>query len=171
MGVLKIITKAEADTDYLLNCFNYVIGGHTVPGCVGGINVYPLQAFMQMMNVKRYFGKTSGNQLVHFIISLDNKVFDPEVALHIAYEIAKYYGDRYQIIFGVHQNPRINRKGRATSYVHIHMIMNSVSFVDGKMYADNKGANYAFADHIKRITDDYNWKVVYGTSVADEEDE
>lgn len=51
------------------------------------------------------------------------------------------------------------------------MIMNSVSFVDGKMYADNKGANYAFADHIKRITDDYNWKVVYGTSVADEEDE
>lgn len=91
-------------------------------------------------------------------------------AKFIAYEIAKYYGDRYQIIFGVHRNPRINRKGRATSYVHIHMLMNSVSFVDGKMYADNKGANYAFADHIKRITDDYNWKVVYGTSEADEED-
>lgn len=169
MGVLKIITKAEADTAYLLNCFNYVIGGHTVPGCVGGLNVYPLQAFMQMMTVKRYFGKTSGNQLVHFIISLDKKVFDPEVALHIAYEIAKYYGNRYQILFGVHQALRMNRKGRATSYVHIHMIMNSVSFVDGKMYADSKGDNYTFVEHIKSVTYDYNWRVAYGASESDSE--
>ena len=26
----------------------------------------------------------------------------------------------------------------------------------------NKGANYDFVDHLKRVTNDYNWKVVYG---------
>lgn len=169
MGVLKIITDSEADNSYLLNCVNYVTGGHTVANCFGGMNICPQQAYMQMMAVKEYYGKTSGNQLVHFIISLDKKVFDSEIALNIAYDAAKYYSSRYQIVFGVHRDSRTRRNGRSSSYLHIHMIMNSVSFVDGKKYAENKGANYDFVDHLKRVTNDNNWKVVYGKVKSNDE--
>ena len=76
--------------------------------------------------------------------------------------IAGYYGDRYQIIYGVHRSHRNNRHGLIASYLHIHMIMNSVSFVDGKMYADNKGDTQRFLEHIKKVTGDHHWKIVYG---------
>ena len=51
--------------------------------------------------------------------------------------------------------------GQPASYLHIHMIMNFVSFVDGKMYADNKDDTHWFLDHIKKVTGDYHWKIVY----------
>lgn len=162
MGVLKVITKPEAETQYLLHCFQYIISGHTIPGCYGGINVCPERAYQQMLAVKQYYGKTTGNQLVHFVICLNKRIFDDEEALRVAYQIAGYYGDRYQIIFGVHHSDRENSYGQSSSYFHIHMMMNSVSFMDGKMYADNKGDTQKFVQHIKRVTGDYQWKTEYG---------
>ena len=162
MGTFKVITKPDAEQEYLLNCFRYIIGGHTIPECYGGINVCPERAYQQMMAVKQYYGKTTGNQLVHFVITLDHRVFDELDALLLADRIAGYYGNRYQIIYGVHRSHRNNRYGLIASYLHIHMIMNSVSFVDGKMYADNKGDTQRFLEHIKKVTGDYHWKIVYG---------
>ena len=45
--------------------------------------------------------------------------------------------------------------------------MNSVSFVDGRMYADNKGDTKKFVDFLKSVTKDYHWKVVYGVNDRD----
>ncbi len=163
MGVLKVIVKAEAEKAYLLNCFHYIIQGHTIPGCYGGINVCPERAYQQMLAVKQYYGKTTGNQLVHFVICLNKRIFDDEEALRVAYQIAGYYGDRYQIIFGVHHSDRENSYGQSTSYYHIHMVMNSVSFVDGKMYADNRADTGKFLEHIKQVTRDSHWKIEYGS--------
>ena len=162
MGLLKIITKPDADKEYLLNCFRYAIAGHTISGCYGGVNICPELAYQQMMAVKRYYGKTSGNQLVHFVICLNKNVFDEDDALGIACRIAEYYENRYQIIFGVHRNERTGTYGQMTSYLHIHMIINSVSFVDGRMFADNKGDIQKFVKHIKDVTRDYSWKIKYG---------
>ena len=162
MGILKVITKAEADNIYLANSILYVTGKHTIPGCYGGANVCPELAYEQMMAVKRYFGKTSGNQLVHFVVSFNNSLYDEEEILGLGYRIAQYFGNRYQLVFGVHQRVSHARNGTVSSYKHLHIIMNSVSFVDGKMYADNKGDTYKFIDYLKNLTHDKRWKVVYG---------
>lgn len=43
-------------------------------------------------------------------------------------ETVEYYSSRYQIVFGVHTDTR---------NIHIHFIMNTVSYVDGMMYSGN----------------------------------
>lgn len=167
MGILKVITKAEAENIYLAHSLLYVTGKHTIPGYYGGINICPENAYEQMMAVKRYFGKTSGNQLVHFVISFNNSFYGEDEILGLGYRIGQYFGDRYQLVFGVHHKVNHARNGTVSSYNHLHIIMNSVSFLDGKMYADNKGDTYKFVDFLKSITKDKHWKVVYGVDDKD----
>lgn len=42
--------------------------------------------------------------------------------------------------------------------------MNSVSFVDGRKYADNRADTYRFLEHIKHVTGDRYWKIRYGAN-------
>ena len=41
--------------------------------------------------------------------------------------------------------------------------MNSVSYIDGKMFSGNRTEMYAFLEHIKRVTGDNSWNVEYGS--------
>lgn len=41
--------------------------------------------------------------------------------------------------------------------------MNSVSYVDGKMFSGNRSELYAFLEYIKRVTNDKSWIVQYGS--------
>lgn len=93
-----------------------------------GVNPYNSEMMIQqMIAVKKMFHKEEGRQLRHIIVSFEKEWnVDPQTALYIAYDIARYYSNRYQICFGVHQN---------TDDIHIHFVMNTVSFIDGKMYS------------------------------------
>lgn len=53
----------------------------------------------------------------------------PQDLYYIALRISVYYGCSYQIVFGVHTD---------TEKIHIHFIMNTVSFIDGTMYSGNE---------------------------------
>ena len=44
---------------------------------------------------------------------------------------------------------------------HVHFIMNSVSYIDGKMFSGNCTEIYAFLEHIKRVTGDKSWTMEY----------
>ena len=164
MGLLKIIIKPEADKDYLKNAVNYIIKNDDTM-YYGGINVCPEKAYKQMRAVKKYFGKTSGNQLVHFIVCFSESIYDYNEVKEYAYQIAEYYKSKYQIIFGVHSEVRSNYTGSVKSQFHIHFIMNSVSFKDGKMYAENRKDVYKFVEHIATVTGDTWWRVKYGDNI------
>ena len=41
--------------------------------------------------------------------------------------------------------------------------MNSVSYIDGKMFYGNHSEIYDFLNYIKRITGDKSWKIKYGS--------
>jgi len=64
-----------------------------------------------MRSVKKYFGKTSGNQLVHFVVCFKENICDYNEVVNYAYQIAEYYKSRCQIIFGVHSEVRSNQMG------------------------------------------------------------
>ena len=53
---------------------------------------------------------------------------------------------RYQLVWAVHQ------KKRGDSLFHIHIIMNSVSFVDGKLYDSSKENLNKLCEEVERIT-------------------
>ena len=63
MGILKIMTKPDADAKYLENAIHYIIYGHSIVS--GGFNICPECALEQMQIVKNYYGKTGGNGTVY----------------------------------------------------------------------------------------------------------
>lgn len=160
MGILKIITKPDADGMYLENVVNYIVHGHSI--ITGGFNICPECALEQMQIVKNYYGKTEENGLVHFIVSFNRNVWNICYAEELARKIAKYYADRYQILYAVHTKIRTNRKGEVANMLHVHMMMNSVSFLDGKKYADDEKERRKFAKHIAEMTGDSRWKICFG---------
>ena len=53
--------------------------------------------------------------------------------------------------------------GGCSSVYHAHFVMNSVSYMDGAMFAGNRSELYAFLDYIKQVTGDKSWITQYGS--------
>ena len=70
MGIFKIIRNTDDGLDYMYNTLDYVYGGHTDIDKRYSPNVDIYSAYEQFYSVKKYFGKTSGNPVFHFIVSL-----------------------------------------------------------------------------------------------------
>lgn len=79
----------------------------------------------------------------------------------MSHSIASYFADRYQIVYGIHNKPCYNKYERCTSLYHAHFIMNSVSYIDGKMFSENHSEIYAFLDYIELVTGDDFWNMKY----------
>ena len=96
----------------------------------GGANIFdPYDAESEFMMVKEHFGKTSGRQVRHIILSPDPKdMFIPGELYELALYICAYYADRFQIIFSVHTDLYMRP--------HLHFVMNTVSFIDGTKLHD-----------------------------------
>ncbi len=97
----------------------------------GGVNCQPENAFHQMMETKKEFGKLDKRQGYHLIISFKEGEVSPDTAYEIAGKfVNEYLGSLYEAVYCVHDN---------TDHVHAHIIFNSVSFVDGRKYRYEKG--------------------------------
>jgi hypothetical protein len=86
-----------------------------------------------------------------------------ERAKYISRSVADYFADRYQIIWCVHEKHMSKKYGGISSMYHAHFVMNSVSYVDGRMFGGSRSEIYAFLDYIKRVTGDLSWIIEYGS--------
>ena len=124
MPNLVLIQNTYTDNASLFRVLEYVLR----TGIIGGYALDPEHAYQQMMMVKKAFHKTGGVQLKHFFVSLSNR--DMERAgiddlLRLGFQIGKKLGE-YQLAYGVHMN---------TNHLHLHCVMNTVSFVDGHKFS------------------------------------
>ncbi len=89
------------------------------------------------------YGKNSGIKLRHFIISFApfEKV-SPEKANEIGKVATSYFGREYQAVYAVHES---------TDNLHIHIVINSVSYIDGHRYGGTKKEFYAFKNYMERV--------------------
>lgn len=120
-----IINQDYYDAISLKNVTNYV----KRLGIFGGYALDPSHAFDQMILVKRKFHKTNGIQLKHFLISFSNSEMyrlDFDDLLNIGFQTGVLFAE-YQMVYGVHYD---------TAHFHLHVAMNTVSFVDGHKYSD-----------------------------------
>ena len=93
---------------------------------VGAVNCIPESASITMQQTKDSFGKVTGRQGYHFVISFKPGETDADTAYKIAEEfISEYLSDKYETVFAVHDDKE---------HIHIHIAFNSVSFVDGYKY-------------------------------------
>jgi len=162
MGIFKVIRHTNYHGNYLYEAVKYVLHGEAMIGYKGSPNMDVYHAYNQMMAVKHYFGKTSGNPLFHFVISYHSRnVYDVEWVIQKTAWIADYFRERYQVIWCVHQKGEKKNGKRLPSLFHAHIVINSVSYVDGKMFSGTKSEIYAFLEHIKSCTKDSSWIIEY----------
>lgn len=108
---------------------------------VRGINCTPEFAKSQMQETKNMFNKNTGNVGYHIIQSFDDNEGTNEQVFEIGCRFAEeLFGDRFEAIVALHKN---------TDNLHCHIVVNSVSFVDGKKFNDNK----AFLNKMRNVSD------------------
>ncbi len=108
---------------------------------VRGINCIPKFAKAQIQETKDRFNKNTGNVGYHIIQSFDDNEGNNEQVFEIGCRLAEeLFGDRFEVIVALHKN---------TDNLHCHIVVNSVSFVDGKKFNDNK----AFLNKMRNVSD------------------
>ena len=96
-----------------------------------------------MMNTKIRFGKTDGVQGFHIIQSFAPGEVTPEQAHSIGLEFCKrLLGDRFEAVIGTHLDK---------AHLHNHIIVNSVSLIDGRKY---HSSYQHYFQEIRRISDE-----------------
>lgn len=122
------ITKYKVIKKNLEAVINYAKNGDKTENgiLVSAINCLPETAYSQMMLTKKNFHKEDGRLGYHIIQSFNGNEVSPEKCNEIGIELAKQlWGDKYQVLVCTHTNKQ---------NVHNHIVLNSVSFIDGSKY-------------------------------------
>ena len=156
MAVFKIINSSYTNLDAVEKTITYITGNNTTEDKVydvGGIGVdcYNYQnAISQYHIVKNVWNKTDKRQVLHFVVSFEEAREEwltlSDIAL-LAYQIGKILSkEQFQIMWGIHTN---------TKHIHVHYIVNSVSYVTGSKYRLDWKENYAIFQEIQRVIQSY----------------
>ncbi|MCX0403531.1 relaxase/mobilization nuclease domain-containing protein [Clostridium perfringens] len=126
----------------------------------GGILVYgincsinPKLATKQMKNTREYYGKDSGNLAYHFIQSFKpGEIKDVNTAYEIGIKLAEKITDgKYKAVISTHTDKK---------HIHNHIIINSVSDIDGKKFNSCKKEYENLKQLSNEITKEYNLSII-----------
>lgn len=137
MAVNKVVNKSTKSHGAMRNVIEYVLQDQKVkegyvaitgpysPDQINWDNVY--NAFLEE---KRLWNKDSGRMYAHNIISFHkDEDITPAQALEIGQEFVDKFFPNHQSLIGVHQDK---------DHLHIHIVTNSVSYIDGIKLHQNK---------------------------------
>lgn len=152
MAHIIMMNKPYMDKSSVRTLIKYATTDKRTGGCVrfrgaiGADSHDPEEMIRQFIKVKKYYGKTEGRQVRHFVVSFDPTQKEGQVSSEMiakwAYRIAWFYGSRYQMIYGIHED---------TDTPHVHFVFNTVSYIDGKMYTSMLDEISQLYNHIDRI--------------------
>ena len=121
---------------------------------VTGINCELDSVYEEMQDTKRYYNKGDKILAYHAYQSFKAGEVTPELAHKIGVQLAnEMWGDRFQVIVTTHLN---------TNHIHNHLVLNSVSYTDGKKYYSNR----ANTGRLRHTSDEICRE--YGLSVLEE---
>ncbi len=120
---------------------------------VTGVNCSPETALDEMTATKNLYHKNEGRLYYHLVQSFPSGYeIEPEFAHKIAVELAEKAFNNYEVVVATH----IDRE-----HIHSHLVLNSVSFEDGKKYHSNKES----VEELMKLSDEICQK--YGVHVLD----
>lgn len=112
-------------------------------------------AYKEMVATKQKYGKEGKVLAYHYIESFKPGEVTPELAHKIGVEFAqKCFGNRFEVVVGTHLDRH---------HIHNHIVVNSVSFVDGGKFRSTPKSYY---NEIRKISDELCRK--YELSVIEE---
>lgn len=148
-----IHTRLDNSLRYVMNA-EKTVDGSTGAVLVDGINCLPETAYRDMMQTKRRWDKVNrpiqGYHLIHSFVPGE---VSPEQAQAIGMELARrLVGDRFEAVVSTHTDH---------AHVHCHIVFNSVSCTDGKMFRDNFKAYFGdIRGHSNDLSRENNLSVI-----------
>lgn len=119
---------------------------------VTGINCDPEIASAQFQSTKKHWRKTGGIVAFHGYQSFSPGETDAKTAHEIGVKLAQeLWGDRFEVVVATHLN---------TDHCHNHFVLNSVSFMDGLRYYDQKQTYRQMRETSDRLCMEYGLSVV-----------
>ncbi len=150
MAILKIANSIGKyyDNSSRESVVNYITNPDKTPdGYIGTVGLHSCEYAKEMDELADSYHKNTGVRLRHFVISFESwEVNNPSVAYQIGCDIVEYLGREYQAVFSVHQD---------TDQLHIHIVINAVSHVDGHRYRGTRGEFYGFKEWIDMVLSRY----------------
>ena len=134
MPIIHFINNKTQTAGGMRNVLNYVSRKEKTfsedKRFVTGVNCLPETALDEMTATKNLFHKNDGRLYYHLVQSFPSGYeIEPELAHKIAVELAEKAFGKYEVVVATH----IDRE-----HIHSHLVLNSVSFEDGKKYHSNK---------------------------------
>lgn len=152
MAKIDVIRNTFGGVNYLQNAVNYVTDERALYGGGYGVNPYDSNtAYNQMMLTRQYFGKVSGNPLVHIVIAYDGSVRDIQTAARFGQQCAQYFACRFQVLYCTHY------KDMGCSCFHTHIIINAVSYINGQMIQTGYDEMNAYCSFVTQVTGQKSW--------------
>lgn len=127
------------------NVINYVLNPQkALSRRINGNEIDLFNAALSMDAVAEKFEKNIGVRLRHYILSFaPTELRDPCVAFVIASQfMLEYFAPKYQVILALHEN---------TPNLHVHFVVNSVSYIDGQKYRGTRADHYEMMQTLRRI--------------------
>lgn len=159
MAIIKTANKTGKyhDLNSYHDAISYIIHPtKAIHSYIGYIGLDPLDLVGSMYNIAEQFNKTDGVQIRHFIVSFEpSEPVTPSIANLIGWEIIGYLGQMFQAIFAVHEDePQLN----------IHIVINAVSFVDGRKYRGTHKVFHQFENFVRQAVKKYGINTLYYAS-------
>jgi len=150
MAVIKIIPSKGR----IKNIINYVLNKEkTDERIISGMDCSPQNAIDEMNTTKELYEKKDGISYQHIIQSFKPGETDPQKAHRIGKELAKKEFKGYEVLVATHID-----KG----HIHNHLVVNSVSFKDGRKLVSNKETLREIKRESNRICNRENLSVIKG---------
>lgn len=121
---------------------------------VTGVNCssIPKQATEQFIETKKAWSKEGGIVCFHGYQAFKPGEVTPELAHKIGVELAKQlWGDRFEVLVSTHLN---------TGKIHNHFALNSISYVDGLRYYDQKKTYHRMRELSDNLCREYGLSII-----------
>lgn len=132
MSIMKMIKWSNPSRASLAELYEYICAPSKTNGgmLIGTNSILSHLTVHEMDMVKQLYGKPGKRKWIHAVVSLtpDEKDRSSESYLTVANKIAKLIKG-FQCFYGVHTDTRIR---------HIHLVFNSVSYLDGHKFSQSK---------------------------------
>ena len=160
MAILKTAnTRGKYYEDHAKeDVIRYILNPFKAKRYVGayGVNINCPAESMKL--ISEQFGKTNGVQLRHFIISFyPNELTDPAIANEIAKQFMLFFASEYQVIYAVHED---------RLHIHIHIVINSVSYLDGHRYYGTRAEFKSMQKYMHGVLRKYSIPCLEYASIA-----
>ena len=146
MSILKFVNGKNNDRDFLHKKRNYLTDPVKTNGgtLVGYYGCFANHDLADWMTVKKQYHKSGGRQGEHSVLSVTygKKAVDPCELMNVAKEVVQEIYSGHQCIYVVHTDSK---------HTHIHILANSVSYVNGLRFHIGNNQRAGFRLKVNKI--------------------